>query len=52
MEDGRMEVSTEGLIRNLETIRNKLNENDLLTMEEDFTISVLIAHLEELKEGE
>ena len=49
MEDGRIQVNTDALIRTLESMRSKLEENDMLTEEEDFATSVLIAHLEEME---
>ena len=47
--NGRIEVSEEGLILRLENIKSKLEENDLLDEDDEMTIAILIAHLEELK---
>ena len=47
-----MYVSEDKLIENLENIRNKLEENNILTDEDSLTISILIGHLEELKNKE
>lgn len=49
MNYGRIEVSEEGLILRLENIKSKLEENDLLDEDDEMTIAILIAHLEELK---
>lgn len=47
-----MEVNIDRLIKNLENIKEKLETNDLLTDIDDFTIAILIGHLEELKESD
>ncbi len=45
-----MDVNVNSLIRNLENIKDKLEKNDLLDEIDDLTISIVIAHLEELKD--
>lgn len=45
-----MNVSEDKLIAILNQIREKLEDNDLLEDDEDLAISILIGHLEELKE--
>lgn len=45
-----MDVNVNSLIRNLENIKDKLEENGLLDEIDDLTISILIAHLEDLKD--
>ena len=44
-----MYVSEDSLIRKLENIKEKLDENDLLDEDDEMVIAILIAHLEELK---
>ena len=44
-----MYVSEDSLIRKLENIKEKLDENDLLDEDDEMCIAILIAHLEELK---
>lgn len=45
-----MDVNVNSLIRNLENIKDKLEENGLLDEIDDLTISIIIAHLEDLKD--
>ena len=45
-----MYVSEDGLIKRLEKIKEKLEDNNLLNEDDEMTIAVLIAHLEEIKE--
>lgn len=45
-----MDVNVNSVIRNLENIKDKLEKNDLLDEIDDLTISIIIAHLEELKD--
>ncbi len=45
-----MDVNVDSLIRNLENIKDKLEENGLLDEIDDLTISIIIAHLEDLKD--
>ena len=45
-----MEVNIDSVIRNLENIKDKLEENGLLDEIDDLTISIIIAHLEDLKD--
>lgn len=47
-----MNVNEDRLIKNLKEIQDKLRDNDLLSEENHLTIEILIAHLEELKEGD
>lgn len=45
-----MEVNVNSVIRNLENIKDKLEKNGLLDEIDDLTISIIIAHLEDLKD--
>lgn len=46
-----MTVSEDKLIDNLKKLKQKLRLKGLLSDEDELTIAILIAHLEELKEG-
>lgn len=46
-----MNVSENSLIRNLETMKSKLEANNDLDEDDEITIAILIAHLEEVRDG-
>ena len=46
--EGYIQISESSLIERLYDIKNKLEENGLLDVEDELTISILIDHLEEM----